>query len=666
MRIKAVRVENFQCVRDSGPIPLDHNLTVLVGANEAGKSATLRALWHMNTDKSFMPADVSTFSSIVQRLERGEIKKSEVDMVTVWVSLEESDKSLLGSATSSLPDSLRIVKRLDDSYAVLTEEGTPIFREVVKEGTTRLENYLEELRKKVSGVYTGEVKRAGDRFVILQRHSGEAEGDNLILNFQGAGELWGLLTTGQKVQVTKVAEPIFGPMRRAMNVGEYFDLAGCIETFLKQLRSRQGSPAECMAQFKVTISKLPRNHPLRQDYVAEDVIKHLEGLTTVAKVSSELGDIDKAIVNRLPRFVYLDSLVNVADKAYLKNISERKLDESEWQLTSLLSATGLRPEAALSKDLAERLKILDIHADTISALMSEHWPAEVHLEFGFLDKDRAVGLAVDGLGSVDPPSRRSRGFESYLALFALISRLASLKNVVLLADDPCVFLHPVAQRRVLKLLEGQMFQVVVATHLPFLIDPERLDRVRLLRRSDAGTQLEEDWAKNPESLTAVWGALGVGLMGKVPLLVEGPDDREYLEAMNRICRSLKREGLARIFVILPAFGSNLPQLADAFYSQGMDFLVLVDGDQGGDKIKQRLIAQCRIDDKRITSLREIVPTESGQEIEIEDLFSHAIVAKGIRQVIKESGKGSAHIDDETLERFERLFKAVNARLNLEL
>ena len=56
MKLKRVRVQEFRSIRDSGEFDLG-DVTCLVGKNEAGKTAILKALYRLNrlveTDSKF-------------------------------------------------------------------------------------------------------------------------------------------------------------------------------------------------------------------------------------------------------------------------------------------------------------------------------------------------------------------------------------------------------------------------------------------------------------------------------------------------------------------------------------------------------------------------------------------------------------------------------------
>ena len=45
MRLANFRVQNYKTIGDTGVIPVDQDVTALVGKNESGKTGILRAIW---------------------------------------------------------------------------------------------------------------------------------------------------------------------------------------------------------------------------------------------------------------------------------------------------------------------------------------------------------------------------------------------------------------------------------------------------------------------------------------------------------------------------------------------------------------------------------------------------------------------------------------------
>ena len=60
MRLVQARVQNYRCVRDTGWFDIEEAKTILVGPNEAGKTAVLEALQQINPSDGAKGLDPST------------------------------------------------------------------------------------------------------------------------------------------------------------------------------------------------------------------------------------------------------------------------------------------------------------------------------------------------------------------------------------------------------------------------------------------------------------------------------------------------------------------------------------------------------------------------------------------------------------------------------
>ena len=119
---------------------------------------------------------------------------------------------------------------------------------------------------------------------------------------------------------------------------------------------------------------------------------------------------------------------------------------------------------------------------------------------------------------------RSRGFVwffSFLAWYGDVQR--GKENVLLLLDEPGLSLHGKAQGDLLRYFEEELVpnhQLIYSTHSPFMVDPARFDRVRIVqdRRVDADDDLPDGEAgtkvtidvleSTDDSLFPLQGALG--------------------------------------------------------------------------------------------------------------------------------------------------------------
>ena len=94
MRLKKARVTKYRSIRDSGWFDVEHGKTILVGPNEAGKTALLQALQQVNPPKGARGFDPlrdyprSEYNDITA----GRIRPEDITVVEAHFALEDADK----------------------------------------------------------------------------------------------------------------------------------------------------------------------------------------------------------------------------------------------------------------------------------------------------------------------------------------------------------------------------------------------------------------------------------------------------------------------------------------------------------------------------------------------------------------------------------------------
>ena len=237
-------------------------------------------------------------------------------------------------------------------------------------------------------------------------------------------------------------------------------------------------------------------------------------------------------------------------------------------------------------------------------------------------------------------------------------------------DDPAMHLHPIAQEKLAVELADQPFQVLAATHFPFMIRPDRLDQVRYMHRTVAGAYVEDDWSKAGSGLLPVRGALSRWTSGRIPLLVEGPTDREVLIQMSRIFKRKEIGSLSPIIEPLPSGGSTMPDAAKALLAMDVKFIALIDEDKQGADNKRKLTNQLKVPEDYVVSIADAV--KDHPDPKIEDLFSRTIqesdiwASQGLMGTIGTLASGRLNLDEESEENVKRLIGAINLALDLAL
>lgn len=130
-----------------------------------------------------------------------------------------------------------------------------------------------------------------------------------------------------------------------------------------------------------------------------------------------------------------------------------------------------------------------------------------------------------------------------LALLESVEGL--VKDSWLLLEEPEAFLHPSAQRQLAESILGdRSVRRIVSTHSPIIVDESRYGEVVLVRDHRLFEPEVSD-ERRAEINTALMGGSGAeALFARSVLLVEGPGDKAFFEALRRRLAALDESGRA--------------------------------------------------------------------------------------------------------------------------
>ena len=238
----------------------------------------------------------------------------------------------------------------------------------------------------------------------------------------------------------------------------------------------------------------------------DDLAAALRGFEPTDSVRSLLESIDaitgkgllrylyeKYIEARVPRFLYFDEFYQMKGHVNIQALLERKetgqLLDSDYPLLGLIDLARLNLEEISNPRRAlERDNRLEGASNHLTRSIMKYWSQNRHLEMRF---DIRPGLQNDPEGMQNGVNlwghvynsrqkvttllgRRSRGFVwffSFLAWFTQQKRKGS--PLILLLDEPSLFLHATAQADLLRFLEDEGttgLQVIYSTQSPYLVD----------------------------------------------------------------------------------------------------------------------------------------------------------------------------------------------------
>ena len=305
---------------------------------------------------------------------------------------------------------------------------------------------------------------------------------------------------------------------------------------------------------------------------------------------------EKYLLDRIPRFMYFDEFYQMAGHVNIEGLIQRqkenRLLESDYPLLGLIDLARLELEEIVAPRRAlERDNRLEGASNHLSNTIMKYWSQNAFLEMSF---DIRPGLPNDPEGMRTGTNlwchvynsrqrvrtllgKRSRGFIWFFSFLAWYSQ-HKRKGIplILLLDEPALFLHGTAQKDLLRYLEDESrtgHQVIYTTQSPYMIDARRFDRVRIVEDKGAqgnelplparmGTRVCTDAQDATSgSILPLRGALADGLFAdlfsqKSILIVGDVPDLLFCETVSSLLVAGGAEGLNPMWRILPIGGAE--------------------------------------------------------------------------------------------------------------
>jgi predicted ATP-dependent endonuclease of OLD family len=633
MQIKKVLIQNFRSINCLDEILLDKKITILIGRNEHGKTNFLKALESFTIGHEYVDEDLCTYCSAKYKLETGNVERSDIPIITIWFTLESEDKTKLGEIHKKLAqlEELKVTKFFDNRYEIengefdiSTLESVPIINIDKLNSWPKVQSQIDALKN--------ELKAQSGRLPSFA--SAERQYNQRIMNFLALG------SENTDESIENAFDTLFQGLRELPNQDDTIQ--------------------------KVIAHRIGHFEPLKQSLKAE-----------LADKTSVQDEVSSQVLDTMPSFIYFTDVDLLQDSVPLSNFLSNR--QKYRTLDNLITLAGLDVNKLGQATPHARRFQTDKASAVITGLVNDFWKQQkVTVTIG-IDADNLSIFVTDDVGAFDPPSRRSKGFQWFLSFYVNFTAGSKneLKNAVLLLDDPGVFLHPLGQEDLKKTLEqlSTSNQLVLATHSPFMIYRDHLERTRIVDKEseEGGTKLiEKYWVSDFDAIAPLRAALGIKL-GEMPLaekrhlVVEGYEDLLYLEAMALYFRRAKKKPVIDLskILILPVNGADKAPFYTTFLvKEGFKLLVLLDYDKKGRAVKKEIIENQLVPENVVVTLNEaIVSTESGRDYEIEDLLDGDFYKYAATQVYQKEvedgtidfGNLDPSIKKQT-KRYQQLFK----------
>ena len=254
----------------------------------------------------------------------------------------------------------------------------------------------------------------------------------------------------------------------------------------------------------------------------------------------------------------------------------------------------------------------------------------------WVSDDRRPGVEIE-------LESRSKGFQWFFSFYLvfLVESDEGHKDAILLLDEPGLHLHPTAQQGLISFFErlSEDNPLIYTTHSPFLIDGERIHRVRPVTEDDTGhSRISVDsWPKDRATIFPLQAAAGYAMVRglfqhKKNVLVEGLSDYLYLHSLNLHCHALGRQGLPEDIYITPCGGTTMVgHIASLFLGQEVRPVVLLDGDDAGRVRRDALMKELYAGhEKAVLMLGDVLKKE---KCETEDIIGEATILPVLKKVV---------------------------------
>ena len=381
-----------------------------------------------------------------------------------------------------------------------------------------------------------------------------------------------------------------------------------------------------------------------------------EAIGTYRKNNAILAAID-LLGRRMPRFLYFSHYDRMSGAISIDQLNTDRgnnaVDEGDQVFLDFLEYAGTNLDDLAGATRFEEMNAkCEAAANRITDQIFEYWTQndqlsiEVRLDAGksedeppFNSGTVARARVRNNLHRVTVPfSERSAGF---IWFFSFLVKFAQLKehrgNVIILLDEPGLTLHGTAQKDLLRYFKAELepnHQLIYTTHSPFMVPADDLSSVRTVedvvlldernRQRSEGTKIRRDvLTTDPQTNFPVFGAMGFEvtqglIISPNTLLVEGPSDILYLQAVSKRLQSLGWTHLDPRWAICPSGGiDKILPFVRLFHGNRLNTVVLTDFDRGQRRKLDDLYRAQVLERERIILATEITGQD---EADIEDFF----------------------------------------------
>lgn len=600
MRLTKARVQGYRSVIDSGWFDVENGKTILVGPNEAGKTAILQALQKLNPPEGielFNPLRDYPRAKYDEDIEKGGLNPKSFTVVEGHFSLEDSD-------VDEVPEAYRNIvfvygRRLDNTtwcridnapkeltFSNIEKDILKMsihFQETAKEKNSE-ETLSDAIQTELDTIVNGLIKssiitseKANQIKAWLKKNLKYLNDDNDKENERYEridAQLDGALESASVLATCKKMLPKF------ILFSNYFRIKPVLH--LRKLADRIANNSLDDSQY---------------DYGNICLLKFL-GFTP--KQLADAGDTSRFNINDPVQFDQYKAQLDARDY---------KLNAATIRLTNAIREVWNPTQD--SRD-ANKLRI-KVDEQYLKVVVEDELGVEVELD------------------------QRSEGFQWMVSFYVVFFAEASdkHKNAILLLDEPGQSLHALKQaefRETLSKLSTKN-QTIYTTHSPFLVGTNELDKVRVVEMVDrtTGTKVHLSLtATDDGAILPLQEALGYDLaqsmfFHKKNLVLEGLTDMWYIEGLSNLLTSAGKVGIDDQIALIPAnCASKVVYFATILRAQNLKIAALLDSDAEGELAAKQDTLVNALGNKRILRTKDLYIGQVATP-EVEDILRDTLL-----------------------------------------
>lgn len=429
-------------------------------------------------------------------------------------------------------------------------------------------------------------------------------------------------------------------------------------------------------------------------------------------IDEKIVEISQSLLKISPRIVLFNDFRKLLPDSIKISDLENEIKASEGYDAVLNLEKQLNGETFISISKKGRLQknsTTESQSGLISASFSNDWKQKIYdnndirIKFSIENDDsgqRELSFSIETKDNEFlEPRKRSKGMIWFLSLWLELKANQFGKSLVLLFDEPGLYLHIKANRDMLDLFNTLVkngHQIIYSTHSPSLIDTSRLHNIGLVfKDKEEGTIVEGltsakiNTDNKRDALQPIAEAMGFeplkefSILSEKNVILEGLSDFWYFSGM------LKVLGKSVDYKFIPSIGikgNNLYPLISFCAGYGLDWLLIMDNGENPQNTKkdlqERLFSNDQVEtDKKlllhkfkeienifcVDDLRIFVEkirfkkNESRSPIGIMGKDNKIIYAKAFMLKVDRGEITKSNLSESTIKEFESIFQWIDNR-----